>query len=481
MNCPKRTFYVVLIGTLFCSSSSAQLPSADLSRIEPHVGKVGQDLELSLFGKYLDEVSELRFTHPGIQAIPLVEPASEFYPARPLKNRFSVKIAPNVPPGTYEVRSVGYYGISTARPFVVAPIDSVEVQESGDHQIREAAMPVEVNSIVNGVIAAREIDWFRFKAQANQTVTVEVIAERIDSRLDSELILYDQFGNEIDRNRDTLGRDSLLHFTAADEGEYYLSLSDILFRGGSEHFYRLRIHDQPYVDFIFPPAAEADSSRHHTLHGVNLPGSVAEIEIQAPTQIGVPGDFFPGWPRRGVMPAFKHEISRTSELRIGFATAPVVVEDRTQTQVVQFPCEIAGRFDEPGDEDRFRFHAQAGTSYAIEAISDRMGIEADPLLIVHHVEQDERGNERLRQIAENDDLPTFFSVDGKDSVNADTNDAALTFTADQTGVYQVTIANQLGDGAADKLYRLAIRNPLPIFSSSRPPKDRLQPTEPDIP
>ncbi len=449
---------------LFSDNAFAQLPTANLTRMEPHVGKAGDSVELNLIGENLDQLTGLRFTHPGIAAEPVLLPADDFYPSRINGTRFKVSIAEDVPAGIYEARAVGYFGLSTARPFVVAAADSNEINETAGNNDPENAMPVEINSIVNGTIASRAVDWFKFTAKSNQTVLLEVVAERIDSRLDSQLILYDADGRELDRNRDTYGRDSVLRVRADRDAEYYVALSDILFRGGSEHFYRLRIHDQPHVDYVFPPAGQPGSTGRYSLHGANLPGESIETDIALANKAVAPSGFFPGQPRQGILPGFVYQHGDANPVRIGFATAPVVIEDfASAIQEVSIPAEIAGRFDQPDDEDSFRFTTKKGVTYCVETIADRMGFAVDPCLLIHQIDVDEQGSETLTLVADNDDMPSFFSVDGKDSINADTSDAAVSFTAQRDGPHQVTIVNQFGDGGPAHIYRLAIRQPTPDF------------------
>ena len=453
-----------LLAVVLPTVAVAQFPTADLIRIEPRVATVGETVQIKLIGKDLDQTTELQFTHVGITAVPQWLPADEFFPKRNVESTFKVHVDKGVPPGIYEVRSAGYFGISTARPIVVVDADANELEESGDNTSRDKAMEVSVNSTVNGTVASRGLDWYRFSVKANQTVVVAVVGQRIDSRIDSQLVLYDANGLEVDRNRDALGRDSVLKVHAEIDSVFYVSLSDILFRGGNEHFYRLHIHDQPHVDYVFPPAVEPGATSPVTLHGVNLPGKVAEVSVVQPSHFAAPTGFFPGEPRQGVMPAALFNHANADPVRIGFATAPVVLEDAdADFQIIDIPSEIAGRFHHLDDEDVFRFTGHKGQKYCIEVIADRMGVPVDPAVIVQRVDIDEQGNESLVTVAENDDMTSFFSIDGNDSINVDTCDAACVLQAEGDATYQVTIFNQFGDGGPDQIYRLAVRTPKPDF------------------
>jgi len=468
-----RAFGSLLVFFATCVSTAfAQIPAPDLSRLNPPATRAGETLNVSLYGSNLEELTELRFTHPGITAERVVQAADEFFPEpRPVGTSFSVKVSESVPPGIYEARAVSYLGISTARAFVVAPVDSNEVAEEGDHSTRDKAMPVGVNSIIKG-------DVPRFTAKAGQRVLLEVVAEGIDSRMDGMLIVYDSEGREVSRNREVYGRDPFLEVSTKQDAEYFLAVSDILYRGGAEHFYRLSISDRPHIDFVFPPAGEPGSTNTYTLFGRNLPGSKLsdtvslagkqleslQVEITLPKVASTPKSFHPGEPRQGLLRGLDYRINNSNAVRIGFSIAPIVLEDSTlDMQRVDLPCELAARFDKANDEDAYRFKTQKDKTYCVETIADRMMSRVDTYLILHKITKADNGTETLTQISDNDDMTSFFRVDGKGSINPDTTDSSIVFAADHDGDYQVTVVNQFGNGDPTSIYRLAIREPVPDF------------------
>lgn len=461
------------------SYAEAQLPTADLTRITPRACRSGEQIEVSLTGQDLDDLRELRFTHSGITATPVLQPTDEFHSQpRFQAGRFSVSVAPDVPAGMYEVRAVGYFGYSTSRPFVVAPADSNELVCDGRNTDQAHALKLEVNSVVSGDVPNRGVHWFRFAAKKGQRVLIEVTAERIDSKLDSQLILYDSDGTELARNRDAFGRDSFLELQPSADGDFLVALSDILYRGGGDHFYRLSISTRPHIDFVWPPAGVPGSTGSYTVFGRNLPGDVTasqytlnghqleslKLDLSLPKDIDLPVGHFPGQPRQGILPGINVSVEGSNSVRVGIASAPVTLEAADASiQQVTVPTEVAGRFGRPNDEDTFRFSAKEGTTYFVEVIADRMASPVDPFVIVEQVTTSEDGSQTFSQIAANDDQPTFFSIDGKDTINADTTDSALSFVAESDSICQVTIVNQFGDGSPCHFYRLAIREQTPDF------------------
>ena len=451
----------------------AFMPNADLLTVAPAVAKAGTTFEMTTTGKELDGAKSLRFSHPKITGQPVMLPADDFYPApRPVEGKFTVTIPADVAPGVYEVRSLGYFGLSTARPFVVFPSGSTEVIETGDHATQEAALPLGVGGGMLGTLDAGKFDWFRFSGKKGERVLLEVLAERIDAKGDVLMAVSDAKGREFESSRHHFGRDPFVDFTPPADGEYFVSLCDALYGGGREFFYHLRLSRGPQVDFVFPPAGEPGKKRAFTFFGRNLPnGSLGEnwmikgkpletleVSLEVPAQEAIPTSFHSGIPRESMLPAFEHTLAGANPARIGFATAPVVEEDsKSELQTVAVPSEIAGRFDIPGDADQYRVSLKKGTTYWFDVMSHRLGVVADPTLRVEKITRDADGKESFSTAVENDDLPSFYGKDSLDDLNADSLDSGLKLTPDGDGDYRITLGNQSGGGSPAHLYRLAIR------------------------
>lgn len=475
---------VARIGFLVCflllasPTVGAQLPTADLLRLQPRSCRPGESVRVNLVGTNLEELTALTFTHPGITAKAVMLAADDLFPEpRMQATEFDVTVAEDVMPGIYECRAVGYFGSSTSRPFVVAAPHLKEFSDDGKNTESSLAMDVEVNSVVNGAVSSRGVDWFRVPVRAHERVLVEVFAQRIDSRLDSQLVIF-RDGVEVARNRDRFGRDSFVEIQPDTDGEYLIALSDILYRGGSEHFYRLKVSTDPHIDFIEPPCALPGVATEFTVYGRNLPnGTLAEKRgidgraleaVRVTKTVPVDQTAVTGhrWsePRQANMPGIQFRSGNSNSVMIGAASADVIEESAgDEVQSLPIPCEVIGRFHENNDEDSFRFTAEKGTTYCIEVIADRMQSPVDPIVVVEKIVVSADGAETLEAVAENDDLPSLFSVHGKDSINFDTVDSALRFTADADCDYRITLINQFGDGSDSHQYRLAIRQPTPDF------------------
>src|SRR6266852_8070323 len=144
MACLVSSFCVLLLLFVGQGSLLAQLPLARLLTLFPPGGKVGSQFAVVLTGADLDEASQLHFSHPDLSAKQKVGETNGL----PEANKFLVTIATNVPPGIYEARVVGRFGISNPRSFVVS--DLPEAIAPATNSSRANAAAISLNTIING-------------------------------------------------------------------------------------------------------------------------------------------------------------------------------------------------------------------------------------------------------------------------------------------------------------------------------------------
>ena len=113
----------------------------------------------------------------------------------------------------------------------------VEVEPNDSH---ETATKAELPLALNGVIdKPGDVDFFRFKATKGATYDVHCYARRLGSPLDSVMVLSVFKGGAIAANDDSGGPDSYFRVTIPADGEYVLSVTDHLKKGGPTYFYRV--------------------------------------------------------------------------------------------------------------------------------------------------------------------------------------------------------------------------------------------------
>ncbi|MGB8355041.1 MAG: PPC domain-containing protein, partial [Chthoniobacteraceae bacterium] len=127
-------------------------------------------------------------------------------------------------------------------PFRVSPFPNVlEVKPNNDiaHATKtDLPLPLAFNGIIAEKGAA---GFFRFKAKKNETFDFRVYARILRSPIDSVLAIYDGNGNQLASNDDAGGPDSYLRFKIPADGEYCISVTDQIKRGGSEFTYRVEV------------------------------------------------------------------------------------------------------------------------------------------------------------------------------------------------------------------------------------------------
>ena len=460
----------------------AELPVAQLTSIFPAGGRQGSPLEVELAGTDLQGVHALVFSHSGLQAEPKrAAPIVSALPAEAVPNRFLVSIASGVPPGLYDVRAVGRFGISNPRTFAVDRL--AELNEESTNSSFEKAMGIPLESVVNGRSAAGSVDYFRFPARKGQRVLIELSAERIDSRLDATLSLASATGRELSHSRDSIGCDPIIDAEIPADGQYTVAVYDSTYRGGSDYFYRLKVHTGPHVAFVFPPCGQPGSKMPATVFGHNLAGaSTASVRFdgrlleQMPATIDYPGrshaeqlDF------AGYLPSYCAAVDGFSfrlptsagpanDYLLSYACAPVVLEQEPNNEAagaqrVKLPCELAGWFAGADDTDWFEFEARAGQVYWFDLASQRRGEASDPYLLVQSITRDASGKIQLADVGEVDDEPQEVKLPGFLLASAD---PTYRFVAPADGTYCVLVRD-LASSASPRPYTLAIRPPSPDF------------------
>ena len=435
----------------------AQTSTPLLTSLTPCGGKIGTELEVTIAGADLDGADALRFSHPAITAV-LKSP-----------NHFTVKIAPEVSAGNYDVRVVGKLGVSNPRAFVAS--DRTEIIRSKAHDKAADAVELAMESVFNGSTTAAVTDHFKFAARKGERVLIECVTKEIDSRMSPSLAVLDAGGREIESAR----KGGLLDFNAPSDDQFFVTLHDLTFAGGADFFYRLALSHGPRVDFIFPPAGMPGTKSKFTLYGRGLPGGkpanlragdqkpleMIDVEITLPAAADTPRDRHTR-PVSAVGDGFFYTLKSpqgaSNPVFIGFPSAPLTREvepnNKTgQAQKVTVPCEVAGQFYPAADTDCYAFDAKKGDVLWLEIISNGTGRTTSPFLLV------QREGTDIKEVYASDADP------GGKKFTTLSNDPAFRFEAKDDGTYRVFVRDLLGATRSNpaSTYRLAIRKETPDF------------------
>lgn len=381
----------VAIVVMLVPFARAELPTPRLDRITPLGAGAGSSVEVEVTGPDLEEAATLLFDHAGLKAEHLKD------------RKFKVTVAADVPAGTYDARLVGKYGISNPRLFQVTR-GLTEVAEKEPNDDQATAQPIAVNSVVNATSDNNREDVFKFPLKRGQRIVVECQAQKLDTQLDATLTLLDAQGKQLASNGDYFGRDPLIDFIASQDGEYFVSVYDLSFRGGFP--YRLLVTDQPYVENVFPRAVQAGKPATLTIYGRNLgkgakpstwkindlPLDELQETITASVDLLTTGAYrFTDHPTtHSVLPTAAtctltgFQVRGVPVLVVG---APITLEaepndDPKKPQAIQLPAVVSGRFDQERDADWYEFEVPETASYSFEVYCERIGGRADPYLVI---------------------------------------------------------------------------------------------------
>jgi hypothetical protein len=371
------------------------------------------------------------------------------------------------------------------------------VETNGNHRA-ETASPLEINRVVSGHVDANAFDYFTVPLQAGQRVLIDCHADRLDSRLNAAIVLYAPDGREVARRRNALDGDPFLDLTASSTGDYLLAIHDFLYRGGPEYFYRLRVHQGPHLDFVFPPSGVPGTQTTFAVYGRNLPGGkpAADLSIagcpleRAECTLALPEDHAAprGWesamrvpPHRAMLDAAAIRLGDSDPTPVYFAHDQVIAEVEPndiadQAQRVVVPCEIVGQLPQRRDIDQFEFQVTQTGAYVCEVYAHRLGNDIDPRLVIEKVMRDENGREDTQPIASVDDPSDRNGRVGSD-FDTSTDDPTFPLNVDAEAVYRVQVRNQFGRSQADprNVYRLSIRSAEPDFRLAAVTKGILSP------
>jgi hypothetical protein len=146
-------------------------------------------------------------------------------------------------------------------PFRVSDLNNVIEVEPNDTQPQatKAVLPCALNGVIS---KAGDVDYYRFAAKKGQAYDVHCYARRLGSPLDSVMYIGMMGAGAMVGNDDAIGPDSYIRFTAPEDKEYWLSVTDHLGKGGANYFYRVELTPvHPQLTLSIPKVALASQER----------------------------------------------------------------------------------------------------------------------------------------------------------------------------------------------------------------------------
>ena len=453
----------IIVGLLTASNAALAQPKPGYSPSSTHIfpagGRRGTKVKVNVGAECIPPgtrfyVSGAGVTAPAILGDELQAPAeisvrrkpTEIPITHPREWASEITIASDAPLGPAFWRVSCAQGGTASRPFLIG--DLPEFIETESNSIPANAEPITLSVTVNGrIFGERDVDHFRFVAEAGDVVVCEVFAGRLGSRLDPIVELLDSTGQRLAADEIRIGVDPVLALRIESPGEYILRIAHVTVLGGPSYVYRINISTAPFIHYAFPAGGQAGTIRDVDLFVLTGNGGSQTLQqrIQFPRNSDI------DW--RYALPAPTAGKNQQQSPTVGLAVDDVrnILEtepNNTATEAgdLTLPITVDGRTPTADDEDWFRFTAKKGDAISIHCRPFPIGTSA---------------------------LPTLFltNADGKQLAAARSIDTTepgcrLEWTAPADGTYLLRVRDmQFGArGGDDFVYRLTLRNSQPDFS-----------------
>lgn len=351
---------ILLPVSVFAQPPAAPDPQAPTLNMPAPMGmQRGTTLELTLTGSNLADPISLWTGFPAKVTIPTDKNNGKDNG----RLRVRLEVAGDAPIGSYPMRLVTRRGISNLRLFCID--DLPQILEVETNHARTSAQSVPVPSIVVGRADQELSDYFKIRVKAGQRLSFDLLGHRLGSAFDPQLSLLDPHtGRELAYSNDAPGlqTDPRLTYTFKDGGEYLIEVRDVMYRGGGDFYYRLRIGDFPCATTPIPMAARRGRRVQVSFAGPEVEG-IAPVEVTVPTDPALDtvwvapraANGLHGWP-----------------VALAVSDVDELIEQEPNNEPsaanrVPVPGGVTGRFLEKGDVDCFVFAARKGQHLRIDA------------------------------------------------------------------------------------------------------------------
>jgi hypothetical protein len=268
-------------------------------------------------------------------------------------------------------------GGTASRPFLIG--DLPEFIEAESNSTFEDAEQIKLPVTVNGQIyGERDVDCFRFTAEAGQVISCEVIAGRLGSRLDPIVELLDARGRKVNAELAHVGTDPVLVFWSKSTAEYVLRIANVTFGGDPAHVYRINIRPEPFPRLTLPGGVSRATLAANDLQVLHLTGDRGDrsesLGLILPEQAAAANRWTVFDPKVWPLTLSIDEHSPVVEQEPN--------DEHGKSQTIVAPNVLYGQFLSATDRDFFRFTAKKGERFRIEAAAWPPGTPALPVLSI---------------------------------------------------------------------------------------------------
>lgn len=282
--------------------------------------------------------------------------------AKPDRIELEVELAPGSQPGFENWWLVTDNGISARDVLATDRFPQKSVGEKTE------TVPV----AIHGALAGSEAREVTFSGKAGQEIICEVEAQRIGSKLRPVLKLFGPGNRLLNWSQPMLALrgDTRIEVKLPADGEYRVTVNDLLFAADAPGHYRLRIGKWSYADLVFPSTVQRGASAE-----AQVVGPVGETRtVRLPSNAegtGVPA------------PWADPETSGGPQAVVWLSDLPELVEQRSGSMAQVLPAPpvaVNGRIGTRDEEDAYELTVNPGSEVEIEVFADSLGSPIDASL-----------------------------------------------------------------------------------------------------
>ncbi|MBM3846936.1 MAG: hypothetical protein FJ405_11715 [Verrucomicrobia bacterium] len=351
---------------------------------------------------------------------------------------FVLLVASNAQPGPILIRLYNAEGSSLPRMLMLTQTQDEREKEPNDDW-RELGDAITNSITISGRLdKAGDVDSFRVRVRAGQTLVSRLEAYVFGSPVDAVIRILDSRGVQLGLNHDDgMTLDPLLAVTAHQTEDWTLQVfgfsypagSDVRFHGSASCVYRMHISTDPWARHVVPLGIPLEGDGRRQVLGWNLStdpsASMAPVRVEEVRDRPWARAWFPGVP---------HPVL----VSVGLERE---ILEQEAGQELEVPLAVTGQLRRSGERDCYRFKAKKGQVIVASVSASVFGFSVDPVLEI----LDSSG----KQLARADDGAG--------------RDPELSWTSPEEGVYTACVSQLLRHAAPDDWYRLALELPAQGF------------------
>ena len=445
-------FFLFLIPSFLVIAGPTQ---RHIESVQPRAGQQGTTVDMTIDGLALQDVKQVIFYRPGIEAIEFQK--TEQIASIPLAHGTKVEervrckfvIAPDCPVGEHPFKIRTATELTSLSTFWVTrfPIVGGARPTQGDK-----AQPVPLNSTVSGRQTDGGSDFYRVSCKAGQRLTVEVDSVRLSEvayatgEFDLTARILDSGGKVLAKNDDNALHipDPICTVIVPSDGDYLIDVKQAMFQPGNGlgyGYYLAHIGTFPRPMVVFPSGGPAGQPLEVTL--LNGAGEDTKQTVKLPEARG-DFDFFPE--ENGLLPP--------SRLQMRVSDYPNLIEQEqaNNTPVGSLPIAINGVISKTREQDTYRLNVKKGDHYRVQVFARVMGTPLDARIWIQHTDSDKPEIE-----ADHIDIGNSYFYSADNSIKRKgLLDPIVEWKPEKDGEYTLGITDIRGSGDRFYAYRIEI-------------------------